>query len=202
MTDTLFTVATANGQRAEIALHECAIEYTPRSVDLYAGEHRGDEMLALNPFGRMPVLRRDDGETIYGSLAIGLWAAETSGLLLPAESERGQFHQWCGIIMTDLAPAFAAQFYLGTLAPEPDQWGLEWYAEIIQRFLTGIDEHLAEREYFLNSGYSLVDVLMYPTAVTSAARTEAGLEPFPNLRRWADLVGTREALQRVMAATG
>ena len=201
MPDTLFTVPTANGQRASIALTECDIDFAATHVDLYAGQHRNADMLALNPFGRMPVLQLEGGETIYGSLAIGLHAAESSGMLLPDESERAQFHQWCGIIMTDLVPAFAAQFYLGTLAPQPDPWGLDWYREIIERFLAGIDRRLADHEYFLGGGYSLADVLMYPTAVTSVARTDAGLAPYPAIARWAAAIGARGAVQSGMAAS-
>lgn len=35
----LYTVPTANGQRASIALDECGIAYETRTVDLLSGEH-------------------------------------------------------------------------------------------------------------------------------------------------------------------
>lgn len=202
---TLFTVPTANGQRASIALEECGLDYQTRTVDLLSGEHRGEEMLALNPFGRMPVLQIGTGpgvvKNLYGSLAIGLHAAERSGKLLPTAQKSDDFHQWIGIIMTDLMPAFSGQFYLGTLAPEPYEWGLNWYAEIIGRFLTGIDAHLADNEFFLGDDYTLVDVLMYPTAATSVARMEGGLAPYENLGKWASRVATRDAVARGMRAS-
>lgn len=198
---TLYTVPTANGQRASIALEECALEYDTRSVDLFGGEHRSEEMLELNPFGRMPVLVLDDGEKIYGSLAIGMHAAELSGLLLPGESDRNAFSHWVGIVMTDLVPAFAGQFYLGTLAPEKFEWGVNFYAEIIERFLKGIDAHLEGNEYFLADGYSLVDVLMYPTAATSVPRIPGGLKPYPGIARWVAQIGERSAVQRGMDAS-
>ena len=197
---TLYTLPTANGQRASIALEECGLEFDTRDVDLLTGEHRNEEMLALNPFGRMPVLRYDSGETIYGSLAIGMHAAESTGLLLPADADRNAFHHWIGVIMTDLVPAFAAQFYLGQLAPSKFQWGIDFYADIIERFLRGIDDHLADREFFLPCGYTLVDVLMYPTAATSLARFPGGLGPYPGIARWADVVGSREAVRSGMQA--
>lgn len=198
---TLYTVTTANGQRASIALEECDIEYRAQIVDLLNAEHRSAEMLALNPFGRMPVLKLDEGAAIYGSLAIGMHAANESGLLLPLESERDAFHHWLGILLTDLSPAFSAQFYLGTLAPEPDEWAIALYSGVIERFLAGIDQHLAAHEYFLDGGYSLVDVMMFPTAATSASRLPGGLEKFPNIEQWSGLVGTREAVSRGMAAS-
>lgn len=195
---TLYTVATANGQRASVALEECGVNYKTRMVDVFGGEHRSEEMLALNPFGRMPVLQLDSGETIYGSFAISMYAAQSSGRLLPCESDRNAFSHWVGIIMTDLVPAFAGQFYLGTLAPEKFDWGVEFYAEIIQRFLKGIDDHLASSEYFLAGGFSLVDLLMYPTAATSVPRIPGGLGLYPNIAAWSERVAMREAVGRGM----
>ncbi len=197
---TLFTVPTANGQRASIALEEGGLDYEARVVDLYDGQHRSEEMLRLNPFGRMPVLQITDSRgaarTIYGSMAIGMYAAETSGRLLPEDTAASDFYHWTGIIMTDLAPALAGQFYLGTLAPEPFTWGEDFYTEIIRRFLHGIDDHLADNEYMLGRVYTLVDVLLYPSAATSVARMPDGLRPYPNIARWAGLLGEREAVVR------
>jgi GST-like protein len=202
---TLFTVPTANGQRASIALEECGFDHQTRTVDLSSGQHRSEEMLALNPFGRMPVLQIDTDpsapKNIYGSLAIGLHAAERSGKLLPTAQTSDDFHQWIGIIMTDLMPAFAGKFYLGTLAPEPDEWGINWYVEIIGRFLRGIDAHLADNKFFLGDDYTLVDVLMYPTAATSMAGMVEGLAPYENLGKWMSHVATRDAVARGMLAS-
>jgi len=199
----LYTVPTSNGQRASIALEECGLACDKRMVDLFGGEHRSPEMLQLNPFGRMPVLAINDEEAeadrdIYGSLAIAQYAAERTGRLLPAPEDRPEYHKWVGIIMTDLAPAFSAQFYLGTLAPERFEWGIGFYDEIIARFSQGIDDHLADNPYFLGDYYSLVDALMYPTATTSMERMPGGLEPYPNIAGWVGRVGAREAVRRGM----
>ena len=124
----LNTVPTANGQRASIALTECGIAFDVRMIYLMSGEHRSSEMLALNPVGRMPVLSITDepGErdrVLYGSLAIGTYAAERSGRLLPTGDDATDHQQWIGIIMTDLAPAFSSHFYLSVLALLPKAGG-------------------------------------------------------------------------------
>ena len=76
---TLYTVPTANGQRASVALEECGIDYAVRQIDFAKGEHRSDEVLALNPIGRLPILSDpDDDLVVYGSLAITRWAAARS----------------------------------------------------------------------------------------------------------------------------
>jgi len=198
---TLYTAATANGQRAAILLEEAGIEYAVRKVDLVAGEHMSVEMLGLNPAGRIPFLVADGAEdAVYGSLAIGHYAAECNLALLPGPELIPQMHQWIGIVMTDLVPAFAGQFYLGTLAPEPDKWAVDWYSGIVRRFLQVIEDHLAKEPYFVGGEYSLVDALMYPTAATSVARLDGGLANWPNISDWAARVGERPAVQRGMNA--
>ena len=196
---TLFTVPTANGQRASIALEECGLEYQTQMVDLVAGEHRSPEMLALNPVGRMPVLKGDHpaGKPIrvYGS---GQYLADSTGTLRPPGHQQAEYHEWLGILMTDLAAALSAQFYLGVLAPEPQQWGVDFYLDVIERILKVIDTHLDSRTYFLDE-YSLVDVIMYPTAASSIPRLANGIEPYPNIQRWASRIGQRPAIERGMA---
>ena len=194
---TLFTVPTANGQRASVALEECGFEYDICHVDFAKGEHRSPEVLAVNPLGRLPVLVDEaKGLNVYGSLAIVRTVTRLAGRLLPPAGAENAADHWTGILMTDLSPCFASQFHLGVLAPERFDWGLDYYAEVIERILTLIDAHLAGNEYFLDAGYSYVDVLMYPTAATSAARLPGGLAPYPAIERWRETVGARPAVQR------
>lgn len=200
---TLNTVPTPNGKRASIALEECDLEYAVRKVDLMAGEHRSSEMLAINPVGRMPVLSVRDQPSekdrdLYGSLAIATYAAEKAGILIPDGESSVDYHQWIGIIMTDLAPAFAAHFYLSVLATEPQEWGVNWYVDVIGHLLSVMDTHLAERKYIVGNAYSLADVMMFPTAAVSVSRLPQGLGAYPNIERWAEQVGQREAVQKGM----
>lgn len=199
----LLTVPTANGQRASIALEECGFEYDVRNVEFAKGEHRSDEVLAANPLGRLPVLvDEDSGLNVYGSMAIVQHAARASGKLLPKPGQETAADHWAGIIMTDLSPAFAGQFHLSILAPEPYPWGLGYYAEVIERVLAMIDGHLENNDFFLGENYSTVDVLMYPTAATSAARIDGGLDPYPSIGRWRDAVAARPAVERGMTVSG
>ena len=203
---TLNTVPTANGQRASIALEECGLDYDTHRVDLMAGEHRSSRMLELNPVGRMPVLsvRDEPGETdrnLYGSLAIATYAAEKAGILIPEGDRSADYHQWIGIIMTDLVPAFAARFYLSVLAAEPQEWGVNYFNEIIDRLLNVIDSHLSRQHYIVGDEYSLADVMMYPTAATSVSRLPESFGDYVHIRRWEERIGQREAVQRGMQAS-
>jgi GST-like protein len=50
--------------------------------------------------------------------------------------------------------------------------------------------------------YSYADVLTYPLMATSVQRLDGGHEAYPNITRWAEVVGARPAVQKGMAIAG
>lgn len=60
----------ANVRRVAIYLAEKGIEIPRHEVDVAAGDHKTPEFLAMNPTGRVPVLRTDDGRFISESAVI------------------------------------------------------------------------------------------------------------------------------------
>ena len=196
----LCTCDTANGQRARIALEEAGVEYAAEFPDLGEGEHQRPDMLALNPMGRLPFVvigAGDSVRTIYGSLAIAMYATERAPRLLPGD--RIDMYHWFGILLTDLAPALAGQFVFTRLAPEPNDWAVSLYTGAAERMAAHLDRHLEGHEYFVNAEFSVVDIVAYPIAATSLARLPGGLRRFPSLHRWAQRIGERPAVRRGMS---
>ena len=82
---TLYYAPGACSMAAHIALEESGEKYQPQKVDLVNGEQRTESYLKINPQGRVPVLRLDDGEPLAENTAIlpylgkrfGLWPKET-----------------------------------------------------------------------------------------------------------------------------
>lgn len=200
----LYTVATANGQRASIMLEEVGEEYSVRTIDLYAGEHLAEEFTSINPVGRLPLIRdqfeiEDKPVDVYGTLAIALYLAEKHGKLLPADSaQRAAVYQWAGMIVSDLNPALSGQFYLTVLAEEKHEPTIRLFEQTSHRMLKVLDDELAKRSYIASDDFSIADVLAYPSAATSAARLEGGLLPYENIQRWVDDVARRPAVQKGM----
>jgi glutathione S-transferase len=60
----------ANVRRVAIYLAEKGIEIPRHEVDVAARDHKTPEFLAMNPTGRVPVLRTDDGRFISESAVI------------------------------------------------------------------------------------------------------------------------------------
>jgi glutathione S-transferase len=55
---------------AHIVLEESGEKYEPIRLDLAKGEQRSEAYLKLNPLGRVPVLRLDDGTALAENTAI------------------------------------------------------------------------------------------------------------------------------------
>ena len=78
MSVTIYGMAVTRAGRCLWAAEELGIDYTQKEVNMFAGEHKSPEFLAINPNGKLPALV--DGDlALFESLAINLYLAETYG---------------------------------------------------------------------------------------------------------------------------
>jgi GST-like protein len=68
-----------------------------------------------------------------------------------------------------------------------------------ERLFSVLDRRLREAEYLAGADYTIADVSAYPWVVRHADYG-TGLDGWPALKRWAEEVGARPAVQRGMAA--
>src|SRR5436309_9715734 len=81
---TLYYAPGACSMAAHIVLEESGEKYQPQKVDLAGGEQRTEAYLKINPQGRVPALRLDNGEPLAENTAIlpylgkrfGLWPSD------------------------------------------------------------------------------------------------------------------------------
>ncbi len=66
----LYYAPGACSMASHIVLEESGEKYEPKKVDLAGGEQRTDAYLKINPQGRVPVLRLDNGEPLAENTAI------------------------------------------------------------------------------------------------------------------------------------
>jgi GST-like protein len=201
----LYSVPTANGQRVHIILEETGLPYEPHFVNLRGGEHLEESFLDKNPFGRVPAIVDNDGPngepiSIFEGHAILAYLAEKSGQLYPDDlGVRTQINIWMSAVSANLAPAFAAQFWFTTLAPERSDMAIERYISEAHRGLRALDLLFSNQDYIAGSEYTIADIHAYPVAATSGARLDGALTPYPNIRRWSETISKREAVKRGMA---
>ena len=81
----LYHFPSPNPQKVTFALRELGLDCEIVPVDLAKGEHRQPSFLAVNPFGRLPVLV-DGGLTLPESHAIIAYLGDKTGRLWPASS--------------------------------------------------------------------------------------------------------------------
>ena len=82
---TLFYTPGACSLAPHIVLEESGEKYEKHAVDMAKGEQRSEAYLKINPQGRVPALRLDNGESLTENTAIlpylgkrfGLWPTET-----------------------------------------------------------------------------------------------------------------------------
>lgn len=202
----LWSVPTTNGQKVHIALEEAGLAYSATMIDLTKGEHRTPEFLALNPFGKAPVMRDPDGPggrplVLAETLAIAWYAAErgANGLMSDDPTLRAEQLMWSSAISSSVAMPFAMQFFATQLAPTPDPWLIETMTGGARGALAVFETRLAERDYVCGEAFSVVDCLLFPVVATSARRLDGWLEPLPALCRWHDRVAARPGVKRGMA---
>jgi len=200
----LHTTPTANGLKASIMLEETGLDYRVQKYDLVKGENFKPEFLAINPVARIPAIvdhdvQGDEPLAVYGTAAILLYLAEKSGKLMPQNSvARAKVFQWLGIVQSDIGAAYTGQFVFNVMAPERIPWALEFFEAQCIRMVSVLEQQLGKSRHVAGPEYTIADVIAYPVATVSMTKHPGNLDDFPNLRRWAEQVSQRPAVQRGM----
>src|ERR1043165_1974050 len=71
---TLYYAPGACSMASHIVLEESGEKYEPKKVDLAGGEQRTEAYLKINPLGRVPALRLDNGAEAKALSLIGFFA--------------------------------------------------------------------------------------------------------------------------------
>jgi len=153
------------------------------AIDILKGETRSEAFLAMNPMGRIPVLRLDDGRVLAESNAIILHLAEGSALIPTDPFDRAKMHELLFWEQYSHEPYIAVCRYqvhmLGRATSEREVWRVERgesALDLMESLLTGHD-------WFVAGRLTLADIALL--AYTRLAH-EGGfdLAPRPNVRSW------------------
>jgi len=198
---TLYMWATPNSRRASIMLEELDLEYEVRAINIRAGEQHDPEIVALNPFGKLPIVVWHEAgahRVLFESGAILTSLAERSGQFLPApRNERDDVMAWLMVALTSLGPLTGQAHHWSALAAEKSTVALGHHVSLVERVYRLLDRRLKERR-FLAGEYSIADIAAHPWIGVSDWTT-LDLSDYPNLERWFERVGSRPAVARGMA---
>ena len=104
--------SSGNAYKCRLLLHKLGLAYERRIVDIDAGEARRPDFLALNPNGRVPLLRLPDGTHLAESNAILGWLAHSTKWLPTDRLEFAQALQWLFFEQYSHEPYIAVARYI------------------------------------------------------------------------------------------
>jgi GST-like protein len=200
----LYGWGTPNGRKISIALEELAMPYQITKIDIMKDEQFGEAFLALNPNNKIPVIVDEDGPdgqpiTVFESGAILLYLAKKAGKLLPS-SGRAYYRtlQWLMFQMGGIGPIFGQMHHFQRYAKE-QEYSVKRYAAETRRLYSVLDGQLARSEFVAGNEYSIADIAIYPW-IARFELHQIEWSSVPNVKRWYDMLGSREAVKRGMEA--
>lgn len=193
----LYTYGSTNGHKVAIALEELELPYQVHTVNVFAGEGRTPEFLALNPAGKIPVIRdRETDLVLTESDAILLYLAEKAGRLLPPPGRtRTRALELLFLQASLQGPMFGQRMHFSVFSPETVPYGIRRYEEQGRIIDELTDRLIAGNDYFLGPTYSIVDIAFYGWYF-AAKWAGFDFDEHPNLRAWFERVGARPAVAR------
>lgn len=187
-----------NARKVTWALEEVGADYTHTQVDLMSGAQKKPDFLALNPNGRVPVLK--DGDLVlYESNAILFYVADKHGKLLPSTAEgRAQVWQWLAWQAADLAATCL------------DPWLMKLYASMGQPFdeaahaekvaaagapLGVLNGCLEGKKHVVGDSLTIADIAV-AESIGLCEFAGIDLAPYPAIRAWFEPLSKREGFQK------
>lgn len=179
------TQSSGNSYKVRLMLAKLGRPFRLVEVDIFAGEHRTPEFLAMNLEGRVPLLDVD-GRFLAESNAILFHLAEGTPLLPADAFARAEVLRWMFFEQNSHEPGIAtARFWLRQVrggrelrAHDVDRWMEEGYAA-----LKVMERHLAARHYFVGDALTIADIALF--AHTHVAEEgDFSLAAFPAVRGW------------------
>lgn len=194
---TLYTSATPNGHKASVTLEELELDYDVVNINLGKGDQKTPEFLAMNPNGRIPVIRDHDADDhiVFETGAIMIYLAEKTGKLLPAtEPARSRVLQWLMFQMGGIGPMMGQANVFYRYFPEKIQPAIDRYQNESRRLFEVLDTALADSEW-LADDFSIADIANW-CWVRTYRWSGVSRDGLPNLDRWLGQMKIRPACQR------
>ena len=186
------------------ALEEAGATYELTLTSVDEGANRDPAYLKLNPNGKVPTLVVDGSLVMFESAAMAMFIADRhpAAKLAPGPDEmaRGHFYQWLTHLTNSLQPAMLRYYY-----PERHTGDAAGHAAVIQSAMEEvatlwgrIDQHLTSGgPYLLGEHFSAADIFAHMLSTWQQCCPHT-YERFPGVKRLADLVAARPAMQRVI----
>jgi len=177
--------SSGNCYKVRLLLEQLQSAYQWVELDTRSGLTRSSEFLAKNPNGRVPLLELEPGQFLAESDAILFYLAEGTAFWPQHKRARAEVLQWMFFEQYSHEPYIAVARFICTILPA----GHARRSELPRLYERGVqalavmEQHLAQRAFFVADAYSIADIALY--AYTHAAG-EGGFElrRYPAIGAW------------------
>ena len=195
---TLYFTPGACSLAPHIVLEESGEPYETKRVDLANGEQRTEAYLKINPQGRVPALRLDNGEHVAENTAILPYLGKRFGLWPKDAIAEAKALSLIGFFAASVHPAHAHVGRPERCASDPAAFPTlkETGLKAFHNYLQQVDRMLAGREWF-SEQYSVLDPYAF-VFYTWGIRRELPMTELKNYTAFKDRIMQRPAVQRVV----
>jgi len=177
--------SSGNCYKVRLLLEQLQIPYQWIEMDTRKGVTRTAEFLAKNPNGRVPLLELEPGQFLAESDAMLFYLAEGTAFWPQQRRARAEVLQWMFFEQYSHEPYIAVARYICKMLPADHvrRSDLPRLHERGAQALAIMEQHLAQRSFFVAESYSIADIALY--AYTHAAG-DGGfkLQHYPAIGAW------------------
>lgn len=189
--------------RTRIVLKEKDLPFDRILLDLPNKEQKQEWYLALNPYGKVPVLV-EEGAWVYESALCNEYLEEkypTPALAPQDAGEKAQMRLWIEWCNSQFVPPVIGLLYEQRKpAAERSQGKIDHNKAKLNALLPRLEERLQSREYLMGA-YSVADIALTPF-LALCDRVGVDLSAFPSTARWAARLKNRESFEEVKIGLG
>jgi glutathione S-transferase len=189
--------------RTRIVLKEKDLPFDRILLDLPNKEQKQEWYLALNPYGKVPVLV-EEGAWVYESALCNEYLEEQYPTPALAPSDAGakaQMRLWVEWCNSQFVPPVIGLLYEQRKpAAERIQEKIDHNKAKLNALLPRLEERLQSSEYLMGD-YSMADIAFTPF-LALCDRVGVDLSVFPSTARWAARLKHRESFEEVKIGLG
>lgn len=145
------------------------------------------EFLKLNPAGKVPLLRLEDGRTLAESNAIVIYLAEGSNLIPDDNFDRAKMFEWMFFEQYSHEPAIAVRTGMvhtyKERNPNPDEHLLADLLALGHKALDVMEARLQQSPWLAGEQFTAADIVLYGYT-HKAARGGFDVDSRPAVSRW------------------
>jgi glutathione S-transferase len=193
-------------QAIRLLCEEKGIAYTLIETPL-----RAPEVLAIHPFGKMPVLRHGEVE-LFESKAIATYLDRSfdGPELLPSDPRRlALTEQWVSLVNTHIDRTLIRTYLFSYIAPKtadgrPDREAIEAVMPAVREQVAVLDKAVAGSGCLVDDLFTFADINLLPILyrLQQAPEGAAALAAAPHLARYYERHAARPSFARTMPPDG